>query len=296
MAGEIAPNDEARRARLDPSGARNSATVDDVTGGGAEHRTREFGRFLRNRRAQIDPERAGFPLGQRRRSPGLRREEVAVLAGVSPTWYAYLEQGRMIRPSPEVLDSLARVLDLTDDERRYMHLLALGHPPATPGANPGHTTEDIWQLIEVIGNGPHPLYVGNQYADVVAWNDAASQWYTDFGQLPEHRRNMLWWMLTAKQARQRIENWENDARDVVARLRAAYATRPHDPLFHDRIQQLSQASPEFRAWWGEHLVQEQRARERILTDPALGTRRYRIVTMRIADDGFTAAIVHVPLD
>ena len=258
-------------------------------------RIREFGRFLRSRRARVAPETAGFPTGPRRRYPGLRREEVAVLAGLSPTWYAYLEQGRRIRPSPEVLDSLSRVLGLTEDERRYMHLLALGHAPADSVEKATATSEELWRLIDVIGAGDEPVYVGNQYADMLAWNDAVTRWYTDFGRLPDPRRNMLWWMLTAPEARERIQDWENDTRDVVARLRANYALRPHDPVFHDRVQMLSQASPLFREWWDELVVREQHPRPRVLSVPGLGTRSYQVVTLRISRDGFYAAIAHIPL-
>jgi transcriptional regulator with XRE-family HTH domain len=176
-----------------------------------EHqRARELAGFLRSRRARIDPEQVGFPVGARRRSQGLRREEVAVLAGVSPTWYTYLEQGRNINPSPEVLDSLAQVLLLTEDERRYVHLLALGHPPVVT-AQPSGSSDLLADVVAAIGDCPHPLYAENHRGDVIAWNQAAVHWYTDFAALPTGRCNMLWWLMTSPEARQRIPDWAEDA-------------------------------------------------------------------------------------
>jgi len=264
---------------------------------GLQERAIEFGRFLRNRRARITPEEVGFPSGTRRRSSGLRREEVAILAGLSPTWYAYLEQGRKVRPSPEVLDSLARVLSLSHEECRYMYLLALGYAPPAPAAPPvSQGNPLLGKMIDIIGAGPYPVYVGNQYADVVAWNEATTAWYTDFGALPPPHRNMLWWLLTAPEAKERIVNWEEDVRDVVARLRLARAARPQDPELHCRLRTLAQASPDFRRWWSEHDVRDQHTRLRHLCAPGLGSQTFQLVTLRLADDAFNSALVHIPVD
>ena len=260
-------------------------------------RTRELGRFLKIRRDRIRPDQVGFPVGPRRRSTGLRREEVAVLAGVSPTWYTYLEQGRKIHPSPEVLDSLAAVLGLTEDERRYIHLLALGHPPANSSTAPTRTDDSLaWAVIKSIGGGPDPVYIANQYGDVAAWNDAVTTWFTDFRRYPRVRRNMLWWMLTAPEARERLVDWGEDTRDVVARLRAAYATRPHDAEFARTVSYMAEASSDFRRWWDEHDVRDQRPRLRAMHTPATGIRIFRIVALHLSDGSTNSALIHLPVD
>jgi transcriptional regulator with XRE-family HTH domain len=262
----------------------------------------ELAQFLRSRRERITPAQVGLPAGPRRRTPGLRREEIAVLAGLSPTWYTYLEQGRDIRPSPEVLDSLAGVLQLNSDERRYLHLLATGQAPPLlapgpdnpecPGAQPAALMEEV---MAAIGRGDYPVYAGNLYGDVIAWNDVAASWYTDFARLPDGRRNMLWWLLTAPEARERIVHWEEDTRDVLARFRIASATRPWDQRFQDLIATISRASPEFRSWWPEHDVRDQHVRLREIRLPNGETRRVKLAVLRMAD-GFNSVVLHVPAD
>lgn len=142
----------------------------------------ELARFLRSRRARVTPEQVGFPAGAHRRTKGLRREEVAVLAGLSPTWYTYLEQGRDIRPSIQVLDSLARVLDLSEDERRYMHTLAHGQvvnpQPLEAEEARGGTMR---RVVGLMGDNLYPVYATDVYCDLIAWNDAAAEWYDDWG-------------------------------------------------------------------------------------------------------------------
>src|SRR5690349_18014228 len=154
--------------------------------------------FLRSRRERVTPESVGLPVGPRRRTSGLRREEVAVLAGLSPTWYTYLEQGRDIHPSVEVLDSLARVLHLSEDERRYMRLLAQGNGSKLRPLVGEVPAEDlVRQLVRAAGDGPYPIYAVDRYCDLLAWNGAATRYYTDFGQLARDQCNMMRWLLVA---------------------------------------------------------------------------------------------------
>lgn len=256
---------------------------------------RELAQFLRSRRERINPAQVGLPVGPRRRTAGLRREEVAVLAGLSPTWYSYLEQGRKIRPSSEVLDSLARVLLLSEDERRYMHVLAHGqvaepHPLETEFP----PEEIVEQLVRVTGTGPYPVYALNVSTDVIAWNQAATEWYADFGAMPTHERNMIRWMFTDPAARQRFPDWESDARDIVARLRTVPARRPHDTQLAQLIADMHRQSPEFRTWWGEHDVTEQRSRLRTLCHPVLGARTMRLVVVYPSDTDSFMVAYHLP--
>ncbi|MEV7803289.1 helix-turn-helix transcriptional regulator [Microbispora sp. NPDC088329] len=253
---------------------------------------RELARFLRDRRSRVAPQDMGLPVGPHRRTKGLRREEVAVLAGLSPTWYTYLEQGRDINPSPAVLDSLARVLGLSEDERRYVHLLARTRPVAADG-----TVVDgdlVARLVEAAGQGPWPLYAGNRYGDVVAWNRAAARWYTDFGRLPDARRNILWWLLTDPEAKRRLPGWHGDALDVVARLRTAYPPLAGDPRMSALVTGLSEASPEFRRWWDERHVHGPRLRPRTITAPGLGTRTFHLTLADVVDSAGHSLVFHLP--
>jgi transcriptional regulator with XRE-family HTH domain len=256
---------------------------------------RELARFLRSRRERIRPADVGLPVGPRRRSAGLRREEVAVLAGVSPTWYTYLEQGRNIHPSVEVLDSLARVLNLTEDERRYLHVLALGHVQ-TPSPLVGELSgEEIVRLLVLTTESwPYPVYAVNLYCDVIAWNPAAATYYTDFGRLPEGKCNILRWLLESPQAKQRLPDWSEDTRDVIARWRAMTASYGEgDARVAALVAEFARISPEFCRWWETYEVREHRTRIRRLRHPRLGVQRMRLIVVQAADFAPCVAVFHL---
>lgn len=261
----------------------------------ASHRC-ELGKFLRNRRARIDPSVVGLPTG-RRRTPGLRREEVAVLAGLSPTWYTYLEQGRDIKPSPELLNSLARVLRLNEDERSYLHVLAYGRRPP-PEASPALQPDDTVLLCELVEtfDSRYPVYAVNSNADVLAWNDAVVEWYTDFAELPDPHRNSVWWVLMEPEARERFVNWDEVARDMVGQLRAMAAA---DEVDNERlahlIEELHDLSPEFRIWWPDYQLSNEEPRPRTLRHPIRGVQAMRMVVVLPVGVGDARLIVHLPV-
>jgi transcriptional regulator with XRE-family HTH domain/DNA-binding transcriptional ArsR family regulator len=258
-------------------------------------RLTDLGEFLRTRRERIRPDHVGLPAGPRRRTRGLRREEVAVLAGLSPTWYTYLEQGRDIRASSEVVESLARVLQLDEDERKYFYLLAHGRNPPVGTDQPAvswGTAAD--RVIGVVRNADQPAYADNLYGDIVAWNDAVTHWYTDFSQLPLGRRNMLWWVFADPLARKRLANWAEDAQDIVARFRLASATRPNDQRFRELAEATWAVSEDFRRWWSAHEVRESHPRVRELRSADGRTRGFELVALRTVEC-FHSIIFHVPL-
>lgn len=258
-------------------------------------RLTDLGDFLRIRRERISPDHVGLPAGPRRRTRGLRREEVAVLAGLSPTWYTYLEQGRDIRASSEVVESLARVLRLDEDERRYFYLLAHERNPPVGDcqlAVPPRTAAD--RMTGVVRSTGHPAYADNLYGDVLAWNDAAEDWYTDFSQLPPGRRNMLWWVFADPMARKRLVNWAEDAKDLAARFRLASATRPHDPRFRELTEATWAVSEDFRRLWSAHEVKDNHPRIRELRSADGRTRGFELVALRTVEC-FHSIIFHVPL-
>ncbi|HEU5158526.1 MAG TPA: helix-turn-helix transcriptional regulator [Streptosporangiaceae bacterium] len=262
---------------------------------GDEATRRELGEFLRSRRARVRPQDVGFPVGARRRTQGLRREEVAVLAGLSPTWYTYLEQGRDIRPSTEVLDSLARVLQLTEDERRYMHTLAYGQVIQPQPLDSKVPPDDVLrQIVATTNNSPYPVYATDVYCDLIAWNEAATEWYDDWDNLPAGECNILHWMLTAEKARKRLIGWESDTRDIVARWRAEVAKWPDDDLLRRRIAEFTELSPDFVRWWNDRDVQEHRAKVRRFRHPQLGEQVMRIVPVYTPESAPSIIVFHLP--
>ena len=255
---------------------------------------RELGRFLRTRRERIHPDQVGLPAGPRRRTAGLRREEVAVLAGLSTTWYTYLEQARDIRPSPEVLDSLARVLRLSEDERRYMHVLAYGeviHPQ--PLRTEVSSDELVRQTVALTDTCEHPVYAANKYADLIAWNPAATSWYDDWAALSSP--NIVHWMLTSPVAQARLRDWEADAKDIVARWRRMSAKLLDDPTMRHRIESLSAATPNFAPWWRQHDVQEHRTKIRHFHHPTHGEVDLRLIILEAPEFTPSFIVFHIPV-
>jgi transcriptional regulator with XRE-family HTH domain len=263
----------------------------------ADTNRRELARFLRSRRERITPAQVGLPAGPRRRAPGLRREEVAVLAGLSPTWYTYLEQGRDIHPSAEVLDSLARVLSLTEDERRYMHILALGNV-RKPRPLDGDVSPDeiVTQLINTTEHSPYPVYGVNLYCDLIAWNHAATVYYTDFTKLPHC--NMMQWLLLDPEAKLRLPDWHNDIPDVVARWRTMTAACPDPapPRLTGLITELKHGSADFAHWWNTHNVRQHRSRLRRFQHPHYGDHTLRLIVVQAPDFAPNLVIFHTPVD
>jgi transcriptional regulator with XRE-family HTH domain len=240
----------------------------------------ELARFLRSRRARVRPEDVGFPPGSRRRLPGLRREEVALLAGVSSTWYTYLEQGRRgVNPSREVLDSLARALRLDDDETRFLQRLADEAAAVEPLDAALSPAELAALLVRSGQTNPYPIYAVDTYCDVIAWNDAATTYYADFAGLPPERRNMMWWLIATAEAKERLVDWETDTRDVVARWRKVAAFVDDQERLDRQVAEFKQISPEFAAWWDSHDVREHHTRLRRFNHPERGPITLRLIVV-----------------
>lgn len=216
-----------------------------------QERRGQLADFLRTRRARVQPGDVGLPSGSRRRTPGLRREEIASLAGVSVTWYTWLEQARDVQPSAQVLDALSRALRLDDAERS--HLFVLGRTEAPPPPATDETASAaIQRLIDNLG--PNPAYVIGRRWDYLAWNRAAVAVFGDYAVLPAGRRNSLWNIFTDPARRRLLVGWEGIAQHAMAQFRAASARHIGDPSFTELIDALQQASPEFRRWWPRHDV------------------------------------------
>jgi transcriptional regulator with XRE-family HTH domain len=205
-----------------------------------------LGSFLRDRRTRLDPAIFGFQIG-RRRTPGLRREEVAQRANISPTWYTWLEQGRGGAPSADVLNRIAAGLMLTEPEREHLFILALGHPPEARYRGPEGITPRLQRVLDAMPASPAIIRTATW--DVVAWNQAAAVLLTDYSQLPREQRNLLRRMFSDTRVREAQEDWLSVARYVVGAFRADAARAGAGAEITQLVEELSRTSPEFEALW-----------------------------------------------
>jgi transcriptional regulator with XRE-family HTH domain len=231
-----------------------------------DHRA-ELGEFLRARRDAVTPEQVGLPRGaSRRRTPGLRREEVAMLAGVSLTWYTWLEQGRRINASSDVLGAIGRALEL--DEAGIEHLLGLAQPSATSVDAPQEAPSALVRLIDSMQ--PAPAYVLGPRWEFLAWNAAQVRLYPRIEELEGIERNLLWVLFADPFTRELIVDWDIHARQALAEFRAGTTSFRGDPEFVELVTTLEVESDEFRLWWPEHDVSQFETRIRRFNHPAAG--------------------------
>jgi transcriptional regulator with XRE-family HTH domain len=214
----------------------------------SEHAAAEnaLGAYLRDRRTRLDPASFGF-LAERRRTPGLRREEVAQRANISPTWYTWLEQGRGGAPSADVLDRIARALMLTDLEREHLFLLGLGRPPEARYRKPDGVTPRLQRVLDALE--PTPALIRT-----VAWNRAASAMLMDYGSLPPDQRNILRYLFLDPRARAAQYDWESVARFALGAFRVDAARAGAAAEVGPLVEEMRRLSPEFDAMWCDNDV------------------------------------------
>jgi len=210
-----------------------------------------LGSYLRDRRTRLDPAALGFAAG-RRRTPGLRRDEVAQRANISPTWYTWLEQGRGGAPSPDVLNRIARALMLTDVEREHLFLLGLGRPPEVRYTATEGVTPRLQRLLDALDASPALIKTATW--DVVAWNRAAAAVLTDYSTLPPSQRNILRLIFGDPRVRAQQYDWERVARFVVGAFRADAARAGAVSEVGRLVEELRRLSPEFEALWRDNDV------------------------------------------
>ncbi|MCF6122005.1 MULTISPECIES: helix-turn-helix transcriptional regulator [Mesorhizobium] len=222
--------------------------------------------FLKDRRTRLDP--ASFGFSGRRRTPGLRREEVAQRANISPTWYTWLEQGRGGAPSADVLNRIAKGLLLTEAEREHLFMLGLGRPPEVRYTGAEGVSPRLQRLIDTLDASP--AIVRTATWDVVAWNRAARVVLTDYSALPEGERNILRFMFLSPHIRARQHDWQNLARFVVGSFRADAARAGAVSEVRELVDELCSASPEFAALWRANDVLSHGDGTKRLKHPELG--------------------------
>jgi transcriptional regulator with XRE-family HTH domain len=228
-----------------------------------------LGTYLKDRRARLDPGAFGFP-PERRRTPGLRREEVAQRANISPTWYTWLEQGRGGAPSSDVLDRISGALMLTDTEREHLFLLGLGHPPEARYRRNEGVTPRLQRVLDALD--PTPALIRTATWDVLAWNRGAGVILADYGVMPPAERNMLRHLFLDPRARVAHQHWDSVARFVVGAFRLDAARAGASADVEPLVEELSRLSPEFRALWIENEMPAVVHREAVkqINHPVLG--------------------------
>ena len=254
----------------------------------------ELANFLRIRRSRLSPTEVGLPRTARRKTAGLRREEVAQLAGVGVTWYTWLEQGRDIRVSTQVLDSLAQTLRLTSAEKAHLFLLAGQSSPTYPVPPREHVSPFLSRFLEQMGI--NPAYITGRRWDVLAWNRAACQVIADFATMSVEERNIVRLLFLNEAYRHRSVNWEDIAQRVLAQLRASYSQYHDDADLSALILELQQRSPEFARWWSRHEVQERRDGRKEFLHPQVGSLTLEHSTFQMEDAPGLKLVVYLPAD
>ncbi len=265
-----------------------------LDGADETRRREELAQFLRTRRERLSPAEAKLPWGGgRRRTPGLRREEVALMSNVSVSWYTSLEQGRDVSPSAEILASIAGTLKLSAREKRHLFVLAGKPPPQDVLALPGTASPTLRRVMDDLGNSP--AYATTAHGDLAYWNAAAEAAFLLSSPMPPpHERNIVWRLFVDPTWRRRNEDWEPTARTVLARLRADLAESPGDPRFEELVEDLKRESVEFREWWPRHdVVGESDGRKRLVHE-GVGRLVFEHTTLHSPADPDLRVLVHVP--
>ena len=246
-----------------------------------------LGDFLRSRRERLSPKVVGLSSGRRRRTPGLRREEVAALAGIGVDWYIRLEQGRSVNPSVTTVDALARALRLSKVE--HAHLRALTRSGDRRAFVRETVPEAIRRLVESL---KQPAYVTGRRWDILAWNKAAAEVFA-FDRLAEEDRNTLICVLT-KPASRRVFGaaWADEAKRMVAQFRATHDLWAEDPAFLDLLRRLREGCPEFASWWSAHDVRAAAAGRKRLWHPKKGVLAFEHTSFQANDDPALKLVVY----
>ncbi|MEZ5231326.1 MAG: helix-turn-helix transcriptional regulator [Acidimicrobiales bacterium] len=256
----------------------------------------DLAEFLRARRHALEPDAVGLAPGPRRRTRGLRREEVARLAGVSVSWFTWLEQGRPINVSADVLDALARALRLDGAERDHLFRLAGHAPPAAPRAERGELAAWVAAYLDALD--PTPAYVLGPRWEFLAWNRAQEALYPAITELTGLQRNLVWVVFAEPQARTLIVDWEQEARRVLSQFRADVAPWRDDPAVLELVEDLRTRSDAFAGWWSAHDVAALTTRTRRYAHPAAGllTFDYQVLVPAGEPDLRVVAQLGVPGD
>ncbi|MFE2376909.1 helix-turn-helix domain-containing protein [Streptomyces sp. NPDC059398] len=251
---------------------------------------KELGAFLRSRRERLTPSAAGLPGSTRRRTPGLRREEVAELAGVSSSWYAWLEQGR-VRTSEQVLRSVARALRLNTDETA--HVLSFSEHAVPPEQPPGWVSRNLLSLVETLT--PNPAVVLDPHWDLLAWNTGYTALLTDLARLAPKQRNLLWLVFRWPPSRTLLASWEPEARSLLGQFRAKAARHPEDDRYAEVTEELL-ADPDAARWYRHRETSSFHPAVRHFQHPVVGDLHLRYTKLAAVDEPGHYLLAYIPDD
>ena len=259
-----------------------------------EQRRHDLADFLRTRRTRLSPEQVGLVRGSRRRTPGLRREEVAQLANVGVSWYTLLEQGRDIHPSREVLHSIADALQLTLDEQRHLFLLADQQERVETHAPDEQVSPALQRIVDVLN--PVPAYVIGHRWNYLTWNTAAEHVLMLSKSVPPYDHNAVWRIFANPMSVQLYSpDWEHVARKVMAVFRADSARFADETWFKRLIEDLQDISPEFRAWWPRHDVRGKSDALKAIAHPVVGRLIFEYTTLQVPARPELKIMIYTPL-
>jgi transcriptional regulator with XRE-family HTH domain len=258
-----------------------------------ERRRAQLGEFLKARRARLSPDDFGMPPGSRRRTPGLRREEVALLAGVGVTWYTWLEQGRQINASTQVLDAVARTLRLDRAEREHLYRLAEATPLRTECSRAA-VPEAIREIVQSLD--PLPASLVNSRFDILMTNDAHEELFWEWHSMPCVHKNTLWCCVTEPSARGKFAEYDAHVRYLVARLRSAYSRHIGDRDWDEDIRRLASLSREFADLWARHEVADAEPRTLTYLHPRAGSVSLAVSELDVPAMPEARIVVYTPRD
>ncbi|MEU6326934.1 helix-turn-helix transcriptional regulator [Streptomyces sp. NPDC047049] len=256
-------------------------------------RRAELAAFLRSRRERITPEQVGLPRGARRRTPGLRREEVAHLGAVGVTWYTWLEQARDIHVSPQVLDAVARALLLDRAERSHLFALAGAIDP-TPGTECTGVTRELRQMLRQLE--PFPAVLQNSRFDILAYNATYGRLMCDLDALPEEDRNCMWLAFTHPEWRASVVDLDATMRVMAAKFRASMAEHVAEPAWKALVARLTEASSEFREIWAQHEVIRPMSAVKLFRHPRVGTLQLSATSLWTGPNPGPKLLSYTPVD
>jgi transcriptional regulator with XRE-family HTH domain len=252
-----------------------------------------LGAYLRDRRTRLDPSAFGFA-AERRRTPGLRREEVAQRANISATWYTWLEQGRGGAPSADVLDRIARALMLTDVEREHLFLLGLGRPPEVRYQRSEGVTPRLQRVLDALE--PSPALIRTATWDIVAWNRASTVMLTDYGAMPPEQRNVLRFIFLDPRVRAAQYDWESMARFVVGAFRVDAARAGAAAEVVPLVEELCRLSPEFATMWRDNDVRTHGEGVKQMRHPVLGPLAFEYSVFAVDGRPDLSMVVYNPVN
>ncbi len=260
-----------------------------------EESRRELGKFLKSRRSRLTPEQFGLPIGPRRKVPGLRREELAQIAGIGLTWYTWLEQGKNIQVSTQVLERLVTVMQLNAEERNHLYKLALGQLPVEQTAS---IEESLIPIVQNFMNEYErcPAYVTDQRWDILLWNKAGERVFGDFEKMDKKERNAIWRCFASPAYRNLIGDWESHAKRLLAQFRSTSTSFVGEGWFKDLVAELMEISPEFRQWWPSYDISGTPIGKKKINHPRVGTMVMEHITFQVYDAPELKLTVYRPLE